>query len=167
MLRLLQDGVYERVGSNRTQAANLRIIAASNHDLEERVATGRFREELYYALNVFPIDMPALRDRVEDIPLLVNELIARMEKERRGSLRINSGAIMSLCRHDWPGNVRELANLVERLAIMHPYGVIGVQELPRSFVMWMTLTRIAGARRRDCRRGYPDWSAWMRPRCCR
>lgn len=133
LLRLLQDGVYERVGSNRTQAANLRIIAASNHDLEERVATGRFREELYYALNVFPIDMPALRDRVEDIPLLVNELIARMEKERRGSLRINSGAIMSLCRHDWPGNVRELANLVERLAIMHPYGVIGVQELPKKF----------------------------------
>jgi len=77
--------------------------------------------------------MPALRERAEDIPLLINELIARMEKEKRGSLRLNSAAIMSLCRHDWPGNVRELANLVERLAIMHPYGVIGVQELPKKF----------------------------------
>jgi len=70
---------------------------------------------------------------VEDIPLLINELISRMEKEKRGSLRMNSAAILSLCRHDWPGNVRELANLVERLSIMHPYSVIGVQELPKKF----------------------------------
>ena len=88
---------------------------------------------MLFRSNVFPIEMPALRDRVEDIPLLINELISRMEKEKRGSLRLNSAAIMSLCRHDWPGNVRELANLVERLAIMHPYGVIGVQELPKKF----------------------------------
>lgn len=74
-----------------------------------------------------------LRERVEDIPLLMNELISRMEHEKRGSIRFNSAAIMSLCRHDWPGNVRELANLVERMAIMHPYGVIGVMELPKKF----------------------------------
>ena len=66
--------------------------------------------------------MAPLRERVEDIALLLNELISRMEHEKRGSIRFNSAAIMSLCRHDWPGNVRELANLVERLAIMHPYG---------------------------------------------
>src|SRR5450830_1923883 len=78
-------------------------------------------------------DMPLLRERVEDIPLLMNELISRMEHEKRGSIRFNSAAIMSLCRHAWPGNVRELANLVERMAIMHPYGVIGVVELPKKF----------------------------------
>ncbi len=133
ILRVLQERTYERVGSNRTQSADVRVIAATHKHLENMIESGDFREDLYYRLNVFPIEMPALRERVEDIPLLINELISRMEKEKRGSLRLNSAAIMSLCRHDWPGNVRELANLVERLAIMHPYGVIGVQELPKKF----------------------------------
>eukprot|EP00163_Fabomonas_tropica_P025548 TRINITY_DN4435_c0_g3_i1.p1 TRINITY_DN4435_c0_g3~~TRINITY_DN4435_c0_g3_i1.p1 ORF type:complete len:480 (-),score=57.57 TRINITY_DN4435_c0_g3_i1:36-1475(-) len=133
ILRVLQERTFERVGSNRTQSADVRVIAATHKHLEDMIESGDFREDLYYRLNVFPIEMPALRDRVEDIPLLINELISRMEKEKRGSLRMNSAAIMSLCRHDWPGNVRELANLVERLAIMHPYGVIGVQELPKKF----------------------------------
>lgn len=133
ILRVLQERTFERVGSNRTLSADVRIIAATHKNLEEMIEAGDFREDLYYRLNVFPIEMPALRERVEDIPLLINELISRMEKEKRGSLRMNSAAIMSLCRHDWPGNVRELANLVERLAIMHPYGVIGVQELPKKF----------------------------------
>ena len=133
ILRVLQERTYERVGSNKTQVADVRVIAATHKKLEEMIETGEFREDLYYRLNVFPIEMPALRERVEDIPLLINELISRMEKEKRGSLRMNSAAIMSLCRHDWPGNVRELANLVERLAIMHPYSVIGVQELPKKF----------------------------------
>ncbi|WP_404361808.1 sigma-54 dependent transcriptional regulator [Marinobacter sp.] len=133
ILRVLQEKTYERVGSNRTQSADVRIIAATHKNLEEMIAGGEFREDLYYRLNVFPIEMPALRERVEDLPLLINELTARMEKEKRGSIRLNSAAIMSLCRHDWPGNVRELANLVERLAIMHPYGVVGVQELPKKF----------------------------------
>ncbi|MBW0146769.1 sigma-54 dependent transcriptional regulator [Marinobacter arenosus] len=133
ILRVLQERTFERVGSNRTQSADVRVIAATHKHLEDMIETGEFREDLYYRLNVFPIEMPALRDRVEDIPLLINELISRMEKEKRGSLRMNSAAIMSLCRHNWPGNVRELANLVERLAIMHPYGVIGVQELPKKF----------------------------------
>ncbi|MDX1557486.1 MAG: sigma-54 dependent transcriptional regulator [Marinobacter sp.] len=133
ILRVLQERTFERVGSNRTQSADVRVIAATHKHLEDMIDSGDFREDLYYRLNVFPIEMPALRDRVEDIPLLINELISRMEKEKRGSLRMNSAAIMSLCRHDWPGNVRELANLVERLSIMHPYGVIGVQELPKKF----------------------------------
>jgi sigma-54 dependent transcriptional regulator, flagellar regulatory protein len=133
ILRVLQKRTFERVGSNRTQSADVRVIAATHKHLEDMIESGDFREDLYYRLNVFPIEMPALRERVEDIPLLINELISRMEKEKRGSLRMNSAAIMSLCRHDWPGNVRELANLVERLAIMHPYGVIGVQELPKKF----------------------------------
>jgi sigma-54 specific flagellar transcriptional regulator A len=97
------------------------------------IEQGGFREDLYYRLHVFPIEMPAMRDRIEDLPLLLNELITRLEMEKRGSIRFSTSAIMSLCQHDWPGNVRELANLVERMAIMHPHGVIGVGELPRKF----------------------------------
>ena len=97
------------------------------------VSEETFREDLYYRLNVFPLEVPPLRDRREDIPLLLNELISRMENEKRGSIRFNSAAIMSLCRHEWHGNVREIANLVERLAILHPYGVVGVPELPLKF----------------------------------
>ncbi|GLK89454.1 sigma-54-dependent transcriptional regulator [Pseudomonas turukhanskensis] len=133
LLRVLQERTFERVGSNKTQSADVRIIAATHKNLEQMIEAGTFREDLYYRLNVFPIEMAPLRERVEDIPLLMNELISRMEVEKRGSIRFNSAAIMSLCRHDWAGNVRELANLVERMAIMHPYGVIGVLELPKKF----------------------------------
>ena len=133
LLRVLQERTFERVGSNKTQNADVRIIAATHKDLEKMIEQGSFREDLYYRLNVFPIEMAPLRERVEDIPLLMNELISRMEHEKRGSIRFNSAAIMSLCQHDWAGNVRELANLVERMAIMHPYGVIGVSELPKKF----------------------------------
>lgn len=133
ILRVLQEHTFERVGSNKTIDANVRIIAATHKNLEKMIEEGTFREDLYYRLNVFPIDMPSLRERVEDLPLLLNELISRMENEKRGSIRFNSAAIMSLCRHEWHGNVRELANLVERLAILHPYGVIGVNELPKKF----------------------------------
>lgn len=130
LLRVLQERTFERVGSTKTIAADVRVIAATHRNLEEAIKENIFREDLYYRLNVFPIEMPALRERAEDIPLLLNELISRMENEKRGSLRFNSTAIMALCRYDWPGNVRELANLVERLAITHPYDVIGVKDLP-------------------------------------
>ncbi len=133
ILRVLQERTYERVGSTKTLTADVRIIAATHRNLEESIKTGSFREDLYYRLNVFPIEMPALRERTEDIPLLINELIARIENEKRGSIRFNSAAIMTLCRHPWSGNVRELANLVERLVITHPYGIVGVNDLPRRF----------------------------------
>lgn len=133
ILRVLQERTYERVGGTKTYDTDVRIIAATHRNLEENIDTGSFREDLYYRLNVFPIEMPALRERTEDIPLLLNELIARIENEKRGSIRFNSAAIMALCRHDWPGNVRELANLVERLVVTHPYGVIGVGDLPARF----------------------------------
>lgn len=84
-------------------------------------------------MNVFPIELPSLKNRSEDIPLLISELVFRMESEQRGSIRFNSAAIMSLCQHEWSGNVRELANLVERMAIIRPYGVIGVQDLPAKY----------------------------------
>lgn len=133
ILRVLQEKTYERVGGTKTIPTDVRIIAATHKNLETMIEEGTFREDLFYRLNVFPIEMPALKEREEDIPLLINELISRMEKEKRGSIRFNSAAILSLCRHEWPGNVRELANLVERLAIMHPYDVIGVRELPQKY----------------------------------
>lgn len=133
LLRVLQERTYERVGGTKTIKTNVRIIAATHKDLENMVEKESFREDLFYRLNVFPVEVPPLRERREDIPLLMNELISRMENEKRGSIRFNSAAIMSLCRHDWHGNVRELANLVERLAILHPYGVIGLPELPKKF----------------------------------
>src|SRR5690606_6835443 len=133
ILRVLQERCFERVGSNKTQPVDVRIIAATHRNLEAMIAEGSFREDLYYRLNVFPIELPSLKERAEDIPLLINELVSRMESEQRGSIRFNSAAIMSLCQHEWSGNVRELANLVERMAIMHPFGVIGVQDLPAKY----------------------------------
>ncbi len=84
-------------------------------------------------MNVFPIEMPPLRDRVEDIPVLVNDLIHRIEHEKRGSVRLTPSAIAALTHYSWPGNVRELANLMERLAILHPYGVVDISDLPEKF----------------------------------
>ncbi len=133
ILRVLQEKSYERVGSNKATKTDVRIIAATHRNLETMIADGKFREDLYYRLNVFPIEMPSLRERAEDTPLLINELVSRLEHEKRGSIRFNSAAILSLCRHAWPGNVRELANLVERMAITHPYGVVGAQDLPAKY----------------------------------
>ncbi|QEY12991.1 MULTISPECIES: sigma-54 dependent transcriptional regulator [unclassified Cellvibrio] len=133
ILRVLQERCFERVGSNKTQPVDVRIIAATHRNLEQMITDNTFREDLFYRLNVFPIELPSLKERAEDIPLLINELVSRMESEQRGSIRFNSAAIMSLCQHEWSGNVRELANLVERMAITHPFGVIGVQDLPAKY----------------------------------
>ncbi|HHO69382.1 MAG TPA: sigma-54-dependent Fis family transcriptional regulator [Gammaproteobacteria bacterium] len=133
LLRVLQERTFERVGSNKSIEADVRIIAATHRNLEEAIGEGKFREDLFYRLNVFPIEMPPLRERVEDIPLLVTELIRRIEHEKRGSVRLTQGAILALCQYNWPGNVRELANLVERLAILYPFGVVDVGDLPEKF----------------------------------
>jgi sigma-54 specific flagellar transcriptional regulator A len=133
LLRVLQERTFERVGSNKSMEADVRIIAATHRNLEEAIGEGKFREDLFYRLNVFPIEMPPLRDRVEDIPLLVNELIRRIEHEKRGSVRLTQAAIVALCQYNWPGNVRELANLVERMAILYPFGVVDTGDLPDKF----------------------------------
>ncbi|MDX1250739.1 MAG: sigma-54-dependent Fis family transcriptional regulator [Gammaproteobacteria bacterium] len=133
LLRVLQERTFERVGSNKTIAANVRIVAATHRNLEDAIRESKFREDLYYRLNVFPIEMPPLRDRIEDIPLLVNELITRLEHEGRGSVRLTPASVMALCQYRWPGNVRELANFIERLVIMHPFGVVDVHDLPEKF----------------------------------
>jgi len=133
LLRVLQERTFERVGSNKSIKSDVRIIAATHRDLEEKIKEGNFREDLFYRLNVFPIEMPPLRERNSDIPLLINELISRFENEKRGSVRLTPAAIISLCQYHWPGNVRELANLIERLVILHPYGVVDLVDLPEKF----------------------------------
>ena len=133
LLRVLQERTFERVGSNRSIDANVRIVAATHNNLEESIAGGAFREDLYYRLNVFPIDMPPLRDRIEDLPLLISDLVRRIESDKRGSIRLTPAAMRELSCYRWPGNVRELANLIERLVILYPYGVVDEQDLPDKF----------------------------------
>ena len=130
LLRVIQERSFERVGSNKSIKSDVRIVAATHRDLEVLIEDGRFREDLYYRLNVFPIEMPPLSSRAEDLPLLVNELITRLEHEKKSSVRLTPAAMMALCNYDWPGNVRELANLMERLTILHPYGVVDAADLP-------------------------------------
>jgi len=125
LLRVLQEGEFERVGGTQTIKVNVRIIAATNRNLEEEVTEGKFREDLYYRLNVMPINMPPLRDRSEDIPALSEFLLGRISEQQGGRpLEIKESAIRILMKHDWPGNVRELANCLERAAIMSPNGSI-------------------------------------------
>ncbi|WP_196137310.1 sigma-54 dependent transcriptional regulator [Aliikangiella sp. G2MR2-5] len=133
LLRVLQERTFERVGSNQSIKCDVRIIAATHRHLETEVKENRFREDLFYRLNVFPIEMPALKNRAEDIPLLINELVARLENDKRGSVRLSPNAIQSLMQCDWPGNVRELANLIERLCILYPYGVVDIKDLPSEY----------------------------------
>ncbi len=130
LLRVIQERSFERVGSNKTIKSDVRIIAATHRNLEKLIESGVFREDLYYRLNVFPIEMPPLSSRSEDLPLLVNELITRLEHEKKSSVKLSPAAMMALCNYDWPGNVRELANLMERMTILHPYGVVEVNDLP-------------------------------------
>jgi sigma-54 specific flagellar transcriptional regulator A len=133
LLRVLQERTFERVGSNKSITVNVRIIAATHVDLEKAIESGRFREDLFYRLNVFPIETPALRERAEDLPLLVNDLIERIAHEGQGTIRLTPLAIRSLSEYMWPGNVRELANLIERLAILYPNGVVDIQDLPQKY----------------------------------
>ena len=133
ILRVLQERTFERIGGSKTIECDVRILAATHRNLEARISEGLFREDLYYRLNVFPIEMPPLRDRTEDIPMLVHDLIRRIEHEKRGSVRLTPLAVSALTYYKWPGNVRELANLIERLSILFPYGVVDVDDLPEKF----------------------------------
>jgi sigma-54 specific flagellar transcriptional regulator A len=130
LLRVLQERVFERVGGTSVIKANVRIVAATHRDLETMIQETQFREDLYYRLNVFPIEMPSLRERREDIPLLLQELLARMEAEGGQPICFAPRSINSLMEHDWPGNVRELANLVERMVILYPNSLVDVNHLP-------------------------------------
>ncbi len=124
LLRVLQEGEFERVGGVRTLKVDVRIIAATNRDLEGEVRGGNFREDLYYRLNVMPIFMPSLRERIEDVPDLARFLVNKIGKSQGRELRVTDSALRVLMRHDWPGNVRELENCLERAAVMSEQGVI-------------------------------------------
>ncbi|MEE2001210.1 sigma-54 dependent transcriptional regulator [Alkalimonas sp. MEB108] len=133
LLRVLQERIYERVGGNQPIKADVRIIAATHRNLEQMIADGRFREDLFYRLNVFPIETPALSARTEDLPQLCQELIQRQHQAGHARVKFTERAMESLKLHAWPGNVRELANLVERMAIMYPNQVVDVAELPQRY----------------------------------
>jgi sigma-54 specific flagellar transcriptional regulator A len=133
LLRVLQERCYQKVGGSEPIKTDVRVIAATHHRLEQLIADGRFREDLFYRVNVFPIEVPPLCRRKSDIPLLIEELITRIEHENRGSVRLSKKATTMLQQYDWPGNVRELANLVERLSIQFPHGVVDSKDLPQRY----------------------------------
>jgi sigma-54 dependent transcriptional regulator, flagellar regulatory protein len=133
LLRVLQERSFERVGSNRTIRCNVRIIAATHRDLDAAIGAGRFREDLFYRLNVFPVQMPPLRDRLEDLPVLIEHLVQRQGQISGRHIRLDKDAMNCLARNPWPGNVRELANLLERLAILFPEQTITADDLPERY----------------------------------
>lgn len=132
LLRVLQERTYERVGGTKPIKCDVRVVAATHRNLEEMIADGQFREDLYYRLNVFPIESPALRERKEDIPLLLQELVSRMERDN-AQIKFTENAMKSMIEHSWAGNVRELSNLVERLMILYPQQLIDLHDLPPKY----------------------------------
>jgi sigma-54 specific flagellar transcriptional regulator A len=134
LLRVLQERVFERVGNQQApMRCNVRIIAATHRNLEDSIQRGTFREDLFHRLNVFPIEMPALRARIEDLPLLVRDCIATNLSEGRGRVQLSPRTLGALALCQWTGNVRELANLIERLSIVCAGRVVEVRDLPPKY----------------------------------
>ena len=130
LLRVLQERCFERVGSGETLNCNVRVIAATHRDIERRIDDGQFRQDLFYRLNVFPIQIPPLAERIDDLPLLIEHFIHSMSQRGIGRIRFSPGALAALARYDWPGNVRELGNLVERMTIVNNGREVTVDDLP-------------------------------------
>jgi two-component system nitrogen regulation response regulator NtrX len=134
ILRVLQEQQFQRVGGSRTLSIDVRVIASSNKDLEKEIEKGAFREDIYYRLNVIPIEVPPLRNRVEDIPQLMEIFFDECAKQNRSKKKVVTQNVLDLLlNYSWPGNVRELKNLVERLAIMTDKDVIDEYDLPSSY----------------------------------
>ncbi len=134
LLRVLQSSEIRRVGDNKTRVIDVRVVAASLKALGDLVKEGRFREDLYYRLNVLPINLPPLRDRREDVPLLVEHFIARYNRIMGDRVRgVSPQALDQLCRYDWPGNVRELENVIERAMVLTESDILGPESLPEQF----------------------------------
>lgn len=132
LLRFIQEREFYRIGGTRPVRSDCRIIAATNSDLEEAVASGRFREDLYYRLNVIPVHMPSLREHREDIPLLVEHFLRKYSEENQKLARaIDEHAIEALLRYEWPGNVRELENVIERAVVLTKFDTIVLDDLPK------------------------------------
>ncbi len=135
LLRVLQDQTFEPVGSSKTEKVDVRVIAATNQNLEQAIRERRFRQDLFYRLNVIPIEVPPLRERREDVALLIQHFLDKLNQEKGKSVDgFSKAAIDRLYRHDWPGNVRELENLVERLVVMSGEGEIDVEQLEAHFL---------------------------------
>ncbi len=130
LLRVLQERVIERVGGVKSIPVDIRVIAATHRDLQTRIEDGRFREDLYYRLSVFPIEIPPLRERPADVEPLVAEMIRRVRKKHAITIRLTHDALKRLQDYEWPGNVRELSNLIERLVVIRPHGEIDAVDLP-------------------------------------
>jgi DNA-binding NtrC family response regulator len=134
LLRVLQERSFEPVGASKSVSVDVRVVAATNQDLATAIREKRFREDLYYRLNVIPIEVPPLRERREDIPLLIQHFLETMNPEKGRNLKgFSEKAVERLVAHDWPGNVRELENLVERLVILCGDGEVGPDDLPPPF----------------------------------
>ena len=133
LLRVLQERSFERVGGGQTIKCDVRVIAATHRNLELQIANGLFREDLFYRLNVFPIEMPALRERTADLPDLVAAITRQLADSGRGHVALAGDAIIALQHYAWPGNVRELGNLLERLAVLHPAGTVRAADLPARY----------------------------------
>ena len=133
LLRVLQERNFERVGGTQTLKCNVRVVAATHRNLEDQIARGGFREDLYYRLNVFPIEMPALRERIADLPALVHAIGTRLSEDGRGEVKLGADAMAALAAYAWPGNVRELHNLIERLAVLHPNATVSAADLPQRY----------------------------------
>jgi Nif-specific regulatory protein len=145
LLRVLQEGEFERVGGNRTNVVNVRVVAATNKNLESEVQAGKFREDLYYRLNVMPINTPPLRERAEDIPDLVRFLVSKIAKSQGRELVLEDSALGPLMRYDWPGNVRELENCLERASVMSDEGRIDGRTISLTGLQSSFLSPASGA----------------------
>jgi DNA-binding NtrC family response regulator len=131
LLRFLQERTVQRVGSSRPRQVNVRVVAATNSDLGERVREARFREDLFYRLNVVPLVVPPLRERLGDVPLLAARFLQRFARKYGKPVRgITRATLTALDRYDWPGNVRQLENLIERLVILGSAAEVGLSDLP-------------------------------------
>nr|MDA3806429.1 sigma-54 dependent transcriptional regulator [Thiomicrorhabdus sp.] len=133
LLRVLQERMYERVGGNKSFQCDIRVIAATHRDLEETIEAGGFREDLFYRLNVFPIEMPSLRERPEDIHSLLDFMFNKIHEAGRKIPILTENALIVLQHYAWPGNVRELGNLVERLSILFPGLPVDYADLPKKY----------------------------------
>ena len=134
LLRVLQERVFERVGGTKSLNSDVRIVAATHQNLESKIAKNLFRADLFYRLNVFPIDVPPLRERPGDVVLLIRSFLDSAKRQGRGMIEFSDSALSQLDHYDWPGNVRELANLVERLMVMYPNQMVRESELPTQYI---------------------------------
>jgi DNA-binding NtrC family response regulator len=158
LLRVLQDHEFERVGSTRSMKADIRVIAATNSDLERAVKEGRFREDLYYRLNVVCLQLPPLRERKEDVPVLIAYFIGKYSAElKKPQKRLSPEALDRLSSYHWPGNVRELENVIERAMVLSGSNQIGQEDLPLQIISGPRRDSFSGKRFHEAVREFKRW----------